>query len=327
MRTKAERILRTGEKWLVYLIEDVPLSRYLLAFVIVVVIFGWAYSLLTPYGHGLANESGALCTCGFGDGVYFSVVTITSLGYGELRPVGTSKAIACAEVIFGLAWMGVLVAKITSRRLSYHVQRLFSTDAQRRLEEYIGHFESINTGLSTSMRSLGTAFTTTPGEKGQPQDGKADALVSFKQTLGSLNMKSAGLAEYLSREADEADYFAVVPTEAIVRLLKTVSNALMVLGQLIISLLPEARTEVLDYENRQHIAQTLASHRGLCQTIKDHSKVATIRESAERVLETCEGVPESYFAVPAIVAAARQPDQIPLPSVEPQEPENPQPQP
>lgn len=50
----------------------------------------------------------------FGDAVYFSVVTEVTLGYGDIRPVGWSRVLACFQVIFGLALAGVVVAKITS---------------------------------------------------------------------------------------------------------------------------------------------------------------------------------------------------------------------
>jgi hypothetical protein len=46
--------------------------------------------------------------------LYFSVVTETTLGYGDLRPAGASRVIVCLHVLIGLAFAGVVVAKITS---------------------------------------------------------------------------------------------------------------------------------------------------------------------------------------------------------------------
>jgi len=42
--------------------------------------------------------------------VYFSVVTATTLGYGDLHPVGWGKAIASAEAIFGMFMWAVFLA-------------------------------------------------------------------------------------------------------------------------------------------------------------------------------------------------------------------------
>ena len=49
-----------------------------------------------------------------GDAVYFSIVTEATLGYGDIRPVGWSRVLACCQVVLGLALAGVVVAKITS---------------------------------------------------------------------------------------------------------------------------------------------------------------------------------------------------------------------
>lgn len=50
----------------------------------------------------------------FGDAVYFSIVTEATLGYGDIRPIGWSRFLACFQVLFGLMLAGVAVAKITS---------------------------------------------------------------------------------------------------------------------------------------------------------------------------------------------------------------------
>lgn len=50
------------------------------------------------------------------DYFYFSVVTFTTLGYGDVHPVGVAgKALACVEVIFGFVMFGVLLTFIVNR--------------------------------------------------------------------------------------------------------------------------------------------------------------------------------------------------------------------
>lgn len=50
------------------------------------------------------------------DYIYFSVVTFTSLGYGDIHPIGVAgKAAACAEIIFGLIMFGILLTFISNR--------------------------------------------------------------------------------------------------------------------------------------------------------------------------------------------------------------------
>jgi hypothetical protein len=50
------------------------------------------------------------------DYFYFSVVTFTSLGYGDIHPVGVAgKATACIEIVSGLVMFGILLTFISSR--------------------------------------------------------------------------------------------------------------------------------------------------------------------------------------------------------------------
>jgi len=46
----------------------------------------------------------------FSDDIYFSLVTATTLGYGDIRPEGWVKAIANIETLLGLVMFGVLVS-------------------------------------------------------------------------------------------------------------------------------------------------------------------------------------------------------------------------
>lgn len=50
------------------------------------------------------------------DYIYFSIVTFTSLGYGDIHPVGLwGKLIACTEITFGLIMFGILLTLIGNR--------------------------------------------------------------------------------------------------------------------------------------------------------------------------------------------------------------------
>lgn len=45
--------------------------------------------------------------------IYFSTVTITTLGYGDIAPVGSYRYFAMAEVLLGLIYVGVIVYFVT----------------------------------------------------------------------------------------------------------------------------------------------------------------------------------------------------------------------
>src|SRR5262249_61118335 len=48
--------------------------------------------------------------------LYFSAVTATSVGYGDIVPVGGARLLAIAESIAGLVIFGCVISKFVSRR-------------------------------------------------------------------------------------------------------------------------------------------------------------------------------------------------------------------
>lgn len=72
----------------------------------------------------------------FLDAIYFSIVTMTSLGYGDILPTGAGRIIASLEVLSGIMLVAVFVGKIASERQSTLLLLLYNTEINRRLKEF-----------------------------------------------------------------------------------------------------------------------------------------------------------------------------------------------
>lgn len=70
------------------------------------------------------------------DSIYFSVVTFSSLGYGDIQPSGLSRAIAVVEVLSGLVILALIVARLASDRSSAHARILYQGDSLRVMKEF-----------------------------------------------------------------------------------------------------------------------------------------------------------------------------------------------
>lgn len=111
------------------LINEVSLTRLLLTLLGITLGFGlvyWGLERAMPGSLVFTYDNGA--SPGIGDALYFSVVTLTSLGYGDIRPDGIARLFAGVEVVLGLSFFGVIVAKISSVKQDYILRRMYYAD-------------------------------------------------------------------------------------------------------------------------------------------------------------------------------------------------------
>jgi len=91
------------------------ICAYLLFGVAWGVLYGWV-ALVDPQAF-----SGAVGAAGSGEPmIYYSFVTLTTLGYGDITPVSyTARTLSWLEAAFGQIYLVVLVAHLVSRQLTH----------------------------------------------------------------------------------------------------------------------------------------------------------------------------------------------------------------
>ena len=301
--------IQYGRRFVTYVVDEVSLGVYLFGFFLVVVLFGFAYFILSPCGQGIVSSGDQNTGITFLNSLYFSVVTVSSLGYGDFRPAGASKLLVCLEVLFGLAFMGTVVARITSRRLAYQVRRLFSSDAQKRLDEFSEKFSILNNELELGMKAFGDIYLTTPDSKNSGKS-KSEILTKFRNTLITMQYTSSSLLNYFSAEVEQDKYFSIAPVESVQRVCEKANGAIFRLSQLILSLSPEARLEIFDDPSQNQISEISSAQKQVCEIVRIHSEDRKIIECFERLLVTCKGVMESYFTKTTFSQLENQPDLV-----------------
>ena len=306
VRRFIQAVSELSQRALVFLIEDVGMSWYITSFPGVVIVFGLLYMYFTPQGDGIGQNSTPLSDVTFLESIYFSVITISSLGYGDIHPMGYSKALACIEVLLGLALIGIMIAKVTSRRLSYHVSRLFSFDAQKRLEDIAAKFDASYGEFEEIM-----AYQT-------PAEDKSTSIPHFRGIINSFQLRCTALCDYFSDEMAQSNYFQIAPVDAVVEVGNAVDRAFLRLTLCITNLPVQAREEVLDRRTRQSISEAINSQKKGCDLVKEHATDQNTLAIFERIKETCENLPASYFEVPEEEVLS--PDQVSQDTDQPREP-------
>lgn len=101
------------------LISRVSTVQLFLIWIGTVLLCGFGYWLASLLGeHGLVEAGSPLGADlhGLGSSIYFSFVTATSLGYGDIVPIGGARILAVIESVAALLLFGAVVAKFVSHR-------------------------------------------------------------------------------------------------------------------------------------------------------------------------------------------------------------------
>lgn len=82
-----------------------------IVFISIILTFGLCY-YIADASHWKGNQSQNIVDC-----LYYSVVTITTLGFGDICPSSTSlKALTCVEVILGVVIIGVFLNNVSAEQ-------------------------------------------------------------------------------------------------------------------------------------------------------------------------------------------------------------------
>ncbi len=309
---KFSKPIKLLRRLLIYLIEEVSLLRYGFFFISAVLVFSFAYFILTPSFHGIGSNGLPFVRLTFWNAIYFSIVTVSSLGYGDMHPMGFSKILACLQVLSGLVLMGIMLAKMTSVRLSYHVSRLFSSEIQKRVGRFAEEFEMLHTQTS----KVSQVIAQIPG--GQPVIDQSQAVTECTKTVSAFHSRSNRLADYIAYEIEHCNFFSIAPVDAVVSMAVAINQTIFLLGQMIIGMTAEARKALLTSVNRKKLLAAVDKNKEICWMIRKHCANKSIRNEFSEILKICENFPENLFAVPILVAEKTQPDQTLEKSDEPQ---------
>jgi potassium channel LctB len=94
--------------------NSLTFSHILLIWAGILVVFGLIYYLLAGPTSHLLYSSSMTPVNSLADSVYFSFITATSTGFGDITPIGYFKIISIFEVFFGLVLLAVVTSKLVS---------------------------------------------------------------------------------------------------------------------------------------------------------------------------------------------------------------------
>ena len=278
----------------VWIVES-SLTAWVLCFIVGVVLFGGLYAGLSSYGHGI---NGTATEIDYWDGLYFSVVTVSSLGYGDLHPQGYAKIAAGLEVLMGLAFIGVMIAKLTSKPLSYLVSRLFVSEVKRELGNIGTSFGTRVSELSNLIEA-NDVYQPTPGtsrDDGQLPPDPRESATAWAECLRHLSADIVRLHQYIEEERLHSSYFLVVPAASMVEVADKVSSAIDALGQAVVGLPGDSSiaNRILTFGNRRSISNLIAKTSGMAHVIETAPRFdEDVKEAYNGIIRACSDLTDA----------------------------------
>lgn len=114
--------------------------KLLVLYFIIIILFAGSYFLLSMVSEeGIYSQDQKIKNdiSGAVDSLYFSFVTSTSLGYGDITPRGISRGLAVVEVLVSLVIFGIIVSKLLSRNQEKILEELYEVSFQERFTRII----------------------------------------------------------------------------------------------------------------------------------------------------------------------------------------------
>jgi Ion channel len=136
-------------------LADRSISQLFVLWVEVVVLGGAAYWLLGWWQRSALLTGGQAVGSGFNGfltAVYFSAVTATSVGYGDIVPTGAARVLAILEAITGLILFGSVVSKFVSRRQELVIGEIHHIAFEDRLGRVRTNLLLVRTELQATAR-------------------------------------------------------------------------------------------------------------------------------------------------------------------------------
>lgn len=124
------------------LIDDVSYMKLFFITFLVWLSVSTYFTIASYYGHGMNVKLADIDTLEvFLSAMYFAGVTLTTLGYGEISPLGFGRLVSVLTAVSGLTVIAVLIAKISSERQSSILLLLHTSDIERRMSEFVNNID------------------------------------------------------------------------------------------------------------------------------------------------------------------------------------------
>ena len=123
------------QKEFVNFIDRLNFLHIFLIWVFIVLSFGFVYYFFQNESSFLFYSAKQISVDKINDAIYFSFVTATTTGFGDIIPFGLFKLLAIFEVVFGLLLLAVVTSKLVSIKQDMILNELYESSINERISK------------------------------------------------------------------------------------------------------------------------------------------------------------------------------------------------
>jgi len=140
------------------LVKELPVKQKQLSFKLIgiligsILCFAFIYWLAGHFeGHAVVDDDEV---ANFYELLYFSIVSITTLGYGDFTPTGISRLFASLQAIFGIIFIGYSIAQVLSLKQTKLVEYSVNYSIYQTYNECIEHLTDAKETIADRRREI-----------------------------------------------------------------------------------------------------------------------------------------------------------------------------
>ena len=246
-----------------------------------IIVFGGIYFILSHWsGNSLMyrNEVIEPNATGLLNSVYFSFITATTLGYGDIAPTGPiSKLFAALEVVVGLIIWGVVISKLIGVKQEIILEEVYDIS----YEEIIDRLRS---GLYLFRSDVNRFIGKVEANTVKPREIK-DLWMIFS----GLDATLANIKNFVMPVKGERYYYKKLDVFRLELLLNSIQLSLNKMHELIKSM----KVANLDWKN-ELLLTSIHSDIGIVKEIVEHE---TKKNHEKKVLDKLEGLRKTIWEI------------------------------
>lgn len=239
--------------------DSLTFIKILLIWTAIILFFGLIYHFFPHDGSFLMNNETNLKVDNIFDSIYFSFISATTTGFGDIVPIGYFKLVATLEVIFGL----LLLALVTSKLVSIKQDVILDEIYELSLNEKINRIRSSLLLFRQNLSRVRSKIDDGSIRKREINDLYIH-ITSFEDILYEL-------IQFLSRQKGK-DFMKTLSSVNLELIINSVNSSLSKLD----NLFNDLKSHKLNWKNEitiKHITRSLRLSSDLFDIIKTHGSI------------------------------------------------------